>query len=90
MFGLPLRSVRLGQGKVLSLPGGDWGVSPLPPVSGGHGQPLAPVAVWVTVLGVGSRDEVTLPDSAGIRAGQELRCVSCPVPPGMGNFLCFP
>lgn len=65
-------------------------MSPLPPVSGGHGQPLAPMAVWVTVLCIGSRDEVTFPDSTGIWAGRELRCVSCPDPPGTGDFLCMP
>jgi len=74
----------------VSLPGGGQGVSPLPPVSGGPGQPLVPMAVQVTVLGTGSGDEVTFPDSAGIWAGQELQCVSCPGPPGMGDFLCIP
>lgn len=47
---------------------------------------LGPVAVQVMVLGTGSRDEVTFPDSAGIWAVWELWCVSCPGPPRMGHF----
>lgn len=62
-FGLLLGGVSLGQDRGISLPGGDHGVSPLPPVSGGLGRSLVPVAVQVTLPGIGSRDEVTFPDS---------------------------
>lgn len=62
-------------------------MSPLSLVSGGPSQPLFPVAVQVMVLSTGSGDEVTFLDSSGIRAGQELQCVSAPDSPRMGNFL---
>lgn len=76
----------MGQGKSVSLPGGGQGVDG----GGGPGQILAPMAMWATVLGSGSRDEVTFPDSTVIWAGQELCCVSCPGPPRMSHFLCIP
>lgn len=53
----------MGQHRGISLPGGEGGVSPLSLVSSGLGRSLAPLAVQVVVPGIGSRGEVTSPDS---------------------------
>lgn len=77
-FGLLLGGVSLGQDRGISLPQGEQGVSPLPPVSRGLGQSSAP---WLCrsccrAWGAGMRSPSWL---AGIWAGQELPAV-CVMP----------